>query len=105
MAVVVPFEGVDETGDGHELVFHRGIDGILEGLGAQQTVECRLVVDLDTGGIDILGSDGIEHCFRFGTHDAGIVGAAAGLLVGLLAVVGVVAVLVVAGLAFFLVFL
>ena len=106
VAVVVPLEGVDETGDGHELVFHRGVDGILDGLGAQQTVERGLIVDLDTGGIDVLGSDGIEHCLRFGTHDTGIIGTAARLLVGLSArVVGVVAVLVVAGLAFFLVFL
>ena len=78
MGVVVPFEGVDEAGDGHKLVFHRGVDGVLDGLDAQQTVERGLILDLDTCGIDILCSNRVEHRLRFGTDDAGVLRTATG---------------------------
>ena len=78
MSVVVPFEGVDEAGDGHELVLHRRVDGVLNGLGAQEAVERRLVFDLDAGGVDGLCGEGVELCLRFGAYDAGVVRTAAG---------------------------
>ena len=82
MAVVVPFEGVEETGDGDELVFHGGIDGVLDGLGAHQTVERGLVFDLDAGGIDGLCRQGVEQGLRLCTHDTGVVRSAAGAPLG-----------------------
>ena len=80
MVVVVPFDGVNETGDRHELVFHRSVDGVLNSLSPHETVEGSLVFDLDTSRVDGLGCDGVEHRLRLSTHDTGIVGTTAGTL-------------------------
>ena len=70
MIVVVQLESMDETGDRHILTFHRGIDGVLDGLQAIQTVDGSLTVHLDTGRV----SGDVQRVFDasgFLSHDLG----------------------------------
>ena len=47
--VIMQFQRVDNAGHRHILAFHRGIDGVLDGLQTVQTVQLLLTVHLDTG--------------------------------------------------------
>ena len=70
MIVVVQLEGVNETGDRHILTFHRGVDGILDGLQTIQTVDGCLTVYLNTGRVNSSVQGVFDTC-RFFTHDLG----------------------------------
>ena len=70
MIVIVQFEGMDETGDRHVFTFHCGIDGVLDGLQAIQTVDGSLAVHLDTGRVSC-DVQGVFDICGFLSHDLG----------------------------------
>ena len=74
---------MDKAGDRHELTFHRGIDGVLNGLQTVETVDGSLTVHLDTGAVGHRHVEGVP--LGLFTHHDGSFRSARGCFLGFLA--------------------